>query len=138
MPKRWIVLICVVSVSAIVVGLFWGLQKEEPCVICDPVYELREKLQLTDEQVETIETGTGTLQLTTEQVDIISDPVEELLNELEPLLDETRWQEVEDVFERLSNSKILLCILNLLKFLQIEIGVLKEFIYFPLLSYPAL
>jgi Leucine-rich repeat (LRR) protein len=76
-------------------------EEEEPCAICDPVNELREKLQLTDEQVAIIETGTGTLQLTTAQVDIVSDAVEELLNELEPLFDESGWQEVEDVFQRL-------------------------------------
>jgi hypothetical protein len=70
-----------------------------------PMYDvhdvLREKLQLTDEQMEIAETGTGVLQLTAEEVDIIRDPVEQLLIELEPLLDEARWQEVRQVFGRL-------------------------------------
>jgi len=101
MPKRWLVLICVVLVSAIVVGLFLGLREEEPCLICDPRRELAETLHLTDEQVEIVETEKGTLQLTAEQVNIIREPVEQLLDELEPLLDETTWKEIEDILETL-------------------------------------
>jgi len=94
------ILACVVLISAVVLSSC-AQEEDPPETYFDPLDALTEKLQLTEEQVETIETGTGTLQLTAEQVDIISDPVEQLLNELEPLLDETRWQEVEDVFETL-------------------------------------
>jgi len=94
------ILVCVVLIS--IIALSSCAQEEDPYgTMYDPLDALIEKLQLTDEQVEIVETETGTLQLTAEQVDIIRDPVEQLLSDLEPLLDKTRWQEIEDVFERL-------------------------------------
>jgi len=73
-------------------------------VIHDPRERLKEYLQFTDEQLDELETGTGTLQLTPEQVDIIRDPVEHLLTALEPLLDETRWDDVRNTFETMIST----------------------------------
>ena len=84
----------------IVVSLIFPLAcaEEEP-ELEDPRDSLVELLQLTDEQLEQLETGTGTLQLREDQVDTLSDYVTQLLDDLQPWLDEAQWEEVKGILE---------------------------------------
>jgi hypothetical protein len=68
-------------------------------VVPDPRERLKEDLGFTDEQMDKLETGEGTLQLTEHQVTILSDYVTQLLDDLEPWLDEAQWQEVKAILE---------------------------------------
>ena len=58
-----------------------------------------EILQPTDEQLEQLEAGTGTLQLRGDQVDTLSDYTTQLVDDLQPRLEQAQWQEVKDILE---------------------------------------
>ena len=78
-----------------------GKADDPGITVIDPLDELAEELQLTEEQVEKLRTGTGTLQLTAEQVDLLRDTLEQVLEEPEneEWLGETRWQELQDIYD---------------------------------------
>ncbi len=65
----------------------------------EPRDRLVEILQLTDNQVEQLEAGTGTLKLREDQVDTLRNRGATLLDDLEPWIDESRWQEVKGILE---------------------------------------
>lgn len=71
---------------------------EKPVPV-DPIDKLTRKLQLTDEQLQTLKTGTGTLEFRKDQVDRYRKPVEELRNEVGELFDEP--QQAEIILDRL-------------------------------------
>ena len=72
-------------------------------IVSDPFNEMVDKSQLTDEQVEILKAGTGTLRLTEQQVDLLRDTIEQVLEEPinEEWLGETRWQELCDIYNTL-------------------------------------
>ena len=79
-------------------------REEEPkIIVSDPFNEMVDKSQLTDEQVEILKAGTGTLRLTEQQVDLLRDTIEQVLEEPvhEEWLGETRWQEIQDLYNGL-------------------------------------
>ncbi|MFC1927951.1 hypothetical protein ACFLW7_05200, partial [Chloroflexota bacterium] len=75
-------------------------QEQEPDTE-NPEDQLVETLQLTDEQLGQLETGTGTLELREDQVDTLSDYVTQLLDDLQPWLDEAEWEEVKGILEEM-------------------------------------
>ena len=92
------VFVCLALVATIIP---LGCSEEElPDIeVPEPRDRLVEILQLTADQVEQLETGTGTLKLREDQVDILRDYVMQLLADLEPWLDEGQWQEVKNILE---------------------------------------
>ena len=79
-----------ITVISLVFPLGCG-QEQEPAIE-DPEDRLVEALQLADEQLQQLEAGTGTLELREDQVNILSDYVTQLLDDLQPWLDEAQWQ----------------------------------------------
>lgn len=65
-------------------GIYFSIGGGEDYVleIVDPAEELQEMLDLTDQQLQAIQKGTGTVQFTEAQVEIYREPVEEMLEYL--------------------------------------------------------
>lgn len=77
---------------------------EHDVKVVEPAEELREKLQLTDQQFQVIQSGAGTIQFSGEQAAIYKKPVEELLLNIEDFLDEKDCREADEVLGRLLNK----------------------------------
>jgi len=98
--------LCIALVAAIIPSGCTQV-KSPDIVLPDPTSRLIETLKLTNEQLGELESGTGTLQLTEEQVNILSDYVTQLLEDLEPWLDEAQWQEARAILESMLTEGLI-------------------------------
>ncbi len=95
-----------IVLMAIVASVFFllGSDKDHDVKVVEPAEELRDRLQLTDQQLQVIQSGTGTIQFSGEQAAIYKEPVEDLLLYIEDFLDEEDRREANEVLGRLLNE----------------------------------
>ncbi len=94
----------IIMTIGMAVFLFLGSGEEYDVDVIEPAEALRDRLQLTDQQLQVIQSGTGTVQFSGEQAAIYKKPVEELLLNIEDFLDEKDCREADEVLGRLLNK----------------------------------
>ncbi len=86
-------------------ALFIINSEEEYAVeVKEPAEELQEKLELTDQQLQMIKSGSGTIHFSNDQIKIFREPVESSLEFLDEHLDEKDYHEVAEMIDRLLNE----------------------------------